>query len=132
MSIAGGFLSDAATVRAETRQWRGETFLFEPRRAAKDVNEPDGPDPERQAAEIVAVFRSREADPFARNAYDPRADQRPGVTGRVDVVTFSAADAPAARRGDHLTRLSDGRKWRIERVLVTAARRADAVVNLIG
>lgn len=129
------FAAEFATAFADVECVHGEGFLLTPMRRNVDRNAAAIPDTDRAPIEIIGVWHDGVANPAIVNAYDPRTDQRPGTIAGKPRVDFGPGRIPAGvslRAGDLLTRLSDGRVWRIDGVLLSRQRITRCDVNIIG
>jgi hypothetical protein len=92
-----------------------QTFAWTPMRASADVNAPAEPDPTRVAGDVSGCLFDKPAPAAYANAYDHRADQRPGFSGNIPRIEFPPpveGAPPDVRRLDLLTD-ENGATWRV-------------------
>ncbi len=113
----------------------GEAWLWTPMAPAADRNAPAVADPARAPATLVGIYFEKAAQPLIRNGYDPRTDQRPGVSNahpRVEFPGDIAAAQQVVNAGDILTRLSNGRRYVVASTLTKKTGVQVCTVNAMG
>jgi hypothetical protein len=114
----------------------GEEWAHQPMTPAADKTAPAVPDVTRPPQDLIGIYFEKPANPNIVNAYDPRADQRPGSQIGSPRVEFPPAptnpNAFALRAGDILTRASNGRSYQVATPHVTKTGIVVAPINSLG
>lgn len=110
------FSEAAARGIAAVHAVMAEDFKLTPMRVAAD--DPDGfeVDATRPFAVVPAILFDPTAKPLIPNGFDPRTDQRPGTAGsepRLEIAPTAAMAVSGFRRGDILTKVEGGSRWRV-------------------
>ena len=110
------FVVQARQAQQAAFDLHAESWIWRPMTSADDRNAPMIDDSSRQGATVPGIYYEKAAVPLIRDGYDPRTDQRPGVSSAHPRVEFPASCAEAQqtfRTGDLLIRLDNGRSYRI-------------------
>lgn len=111
------FVALARDAQRVAFEHHAELWRWIPMKSAPgDRNAPPVYDDARSPAVVRGIYFEKKADPLIRNAFDPRTDQRPGVSNAHPRVEFSADCSEAQQvfqAGDTLVRLSNERRYRI-------------------
>lgn len=116
--MSSAFIVAARDAQARAFDWFGELFDFIPMSEQADRTAPQIPAADRDALTgdlgLRGVYYAKPADALIRNGYDPRTDQRPGVSTMHPRIEISADFAGVdVRTGDILVRQSSRRRYRI-------------------
>jgi hypothetical protein len=123
--MASPFEIAAAATSAAVDRVYGKSFFYQPMTAATDVNARPVFDPTRAAVTITAAF----SDAFFRAGEGPTRspgvnNEKPGHASSRPQISFDAAALPyRAQRGDRITRLADGKIFRVAEVHLDDTRR---------
>ena len=112
----------------------GESFEHHPRATATgDVNARPAADASRSITTVTAIYTDRPiADGRMSDLYDPRADQRPGITAREHVIEIDPRlVAIDVRTDDTFVRVSDGKRFSVLATNITDTGRLICAVNVL-
>jgi hypothetical protein len=113
----------------------GETFRLLPRVRSSDPNGADIPDAGRSERDFTAVFLDPQVKPNVPEAYDLRADLRPGASAgapRIDIMPGVIASGLVVKVPDLIRCVATGKTWRVSSIFVTKAAIARCFVHLVG
>lgn len=120
---------------ATLEQVYGEPFEHRPRARASsaDVNSrSSAADGTRSTITVTAIYTDREVPGRLSDLYDPRSDQRPGVTAREHIIEVDPrVFAIDVRLDDVFVRLSDGRRFSVSSIQATDTGRLLCHVNVV-
>lgn len=93
----------------------GDTFKLRAMRDTADVNAPRQSDLSRVDASFTGIYSDVPAPMNRPDAWDERADRRPGVVTRIQTIEVDPRRWPGVnpKRGDVIERADDGRRWRV-------------------
>ncbi len=92
----------------------GEPFLLRPTKRTSDVNAPLVPDVSRPSITLTGIYRETDKSMNVVDAWDSRADRRPGVSMHVHLIEIDPRrQAVQLEVGDVLQRVGDGTQWRV-------------------
>jgi hypothetical protein len=121
---------------ATLEQVYGEAFEHRPRAkpsGAADVNARSSiADGARSIQTVTAIYTDREVPGRMSDLYDPRSDQRPGVTAREHIIEVDQrVVAIDVRLDDVFVRVADGRRFSVVSIHVTDVGRLLCHVNVL-
>jgi hypothetical protein len=122
---------------ATLEQVYGEPFEHRPRArpsGSADVNARSSiADASRPIRTVTAIYTDRPiADGRMSDLYDPRADQRPGITAREHVIEIDPRVFDIdVRTDDTFVRVSDGKRFSVLATNVTDTGRLICAVNVL-